>query len=1270
MGRMLIPVALIALTSVVAVSTDDVLKQADAAYAEHNYKTALGHYRQALTLPEHREEADRIRRRVGQCLTHLKHYGKARVALAEAVAAATDSRQRARALVESGVLATTMPQYYYEKDGVKYWDQWVQGATYHHTGYETVRAGVSELQQARAIYDAGVDQAVAADDKSRLAFAREHLRCHLELASAVEVMRISFDDQVKGGIGATGYDALKTWTSRMAWAYDRAMEVQKRLKNPQSRVMAGYLKAMAFRRVMERYRLVQVVDGRLRCEGYGDQPVFVMPEGWNPIKTLEAIWPEARKGGLADEVLYALGTIQRQLTLYVDAVATYKRLIDAYPKSGVREDARSAVEQMTFPRLALEVGRTAPIGHQPQAALTTRNVKMVTVRVFRFPLSDVLGRESVIRDPKISFATAQDLVAALRIPLGPGEEVARFDRQTKDADGHQPHQEEIPLPVTDRGCYLVEATAGDLVYRDLLVVSDLGIVRQVDGDRTLVFAVDTKTGAPVAGANVVVRHRIHVRGLTGWRWVVKAERGLTDASGVLEVKHPSTSQRGGRHISVYAADGDRNALVTSQWYGLSVRGTVQPMAYVFTDRPVYRPGHTVNFAAVVRSKIDGAYKSVADTPLSVQVRDPKGTVIFDQAITTDDTGALDAALDLGEEPPLGRYGINLRRGRRSVGSGTFSVEEYKKPEFEVLVKGPDEPVRLGGGCSATIQGRYYFGAPVAGAKVSYRVFRERFWAHFRRHEPYRDLYGQIPGNVDPSDRGRGRELVADGDGQLDDSGRLVIEWSSAKYATAYPDQDSRFIVQADVTDASRRTISGAGRIPVTRTSFIVQMASQRGFWAQGETATFEVQAQTPSGHPLATVGKARVYRVTQELRDGQPHDILTQILEEDASTNDRGIGFVKWVADEAGRFVVSYQARDAWGELARGDIPVWVHGAGFTADGFQMKNLEIITDKRVYEPGETALVMVNSNHRDSAVLLCLEAEDRTLHRQVLRLDGKTAVLSLPIAKAYVPNVHLTAYTVRDGGFFTAVHELLVPPTGKLLDVAMTFDKPVYKPGERGEVTISVTDADGHPVPAHVAMTCLDASLFYIHQDQTPDIRRFFYGSRRPRRSSGQGSLTFAFNGYRARDVTWGKYDTSGWLPAWGNRPGRVSKILDGMVFGPDEMLAKEQGITSDEEVWGDGGPENDAIGLGRRVRYRGANAPAGSMNLGAPVVMDAETGRLLQTQQGTLYYGKAVDKRAEDRVAGATGEDTGAEVVVRSDFRDTAVWAPDVICGADGIGKV
>jgi len=580
------------------------------------------------------------------------------------------------------------------------------------------------------------------------------------------------------------------------------------------------------------------------------------------------------------------------------------------------------------------------------------------------------------------------------------------------------------------------------------------------------------------------------------------------------------------------------------------------------------------------------------------------------------------------------------------------------------VNGPEQQVRLGSGCSATIEGRYYFGAPVAGGQVAYRVFRETFYPSFRRNEPYRELYGSIPRNVDPSDRGRGRELVTEGTGTLDPNGRMVVEWSTQKYLAAFPERDSRFVVQADVTDSSRRTISGAGLVPVTRTAFLVQMSSQRGFWSQGEIATFEIQAQTPAGRPIATTGKARVYRVTQETRDGKPHDVLTQILEDDASTDERGIGFFRWVADEAGRFVISYQAKDAWGELVRGDIPVWVHGTGFTANGFQMKNLEIITDKRVYEPGETALVMVNSNYKNSAVLLCLEAGDRTLRREVLRLDGKTTVLSLPITGAYVPNVHLTAYTVRDGGFFSVNHEILVPPTEQLLDVAVTFDKPQYQPGERGEATVSVKDKDGRPVPARVALTCLDSSIFYIQQDQTPDIRRFFHGSRRGRSIRDGGSLDHAFDGYLARDVAWGDFKTSGWLPAWGNRPGRVSRILELRSFGKDELfdgIAKnelnDRGEAEEElevaEAWGEDRRARGAIGAGRSAGAFGGRADT-LLRESAPASVDASS---------------ALGKKAKAGLPSGDDARSGA-VEVRSDFRDSAVWAPQVICGADGLGKI
>ena len=63
------------------------------------------------------------------------------------------------------------------------------------------------------------------------------------------------------------------------------------------------------------------------------------------------------------------------------------------------------------------------------------------------------------------------------------------------------------------------------------------------------------------------------------------------------------------------------------------------------------------------------------------------------------------------------------RADNTLGGGSFRVEEYKKPEFEVKVDAPTEPVMLGEKITATIKAKYYFGSPVTKAKVKYKVNR-------------------------------------------------------------------------------------------------------------------------------------------------------------------------------------------------------------------------------------------------------------------------------------------------------------------------------------------------------------------------------------------------------------------------------------------------------------------------------------------------------------------------------------------------------------------
>src|SRR5262249_36980554 len=93
---------------------------------------------------------------------------------------------------------------------------------------------------------------------------------------------------------------------------------------------------------------------------------------------------------------------------------------------------------------------------------------------------------------------------------------------------------------------------------------------------------------------------------------------------------------------------------------------------------------------------------------------------------------------LSKDAVLGVYGIQVK----NFGGGSFRVEEYKKPEYEVTVEAPKEPVALGDPITATVRAKYYFGAPVVRAKVKYKVTRTSYNSDWHPRGPWDWLYGK------------------------------------------------------------------------------------------------------------------------------------------------------------------------------------------------------------------------------------------------------------------------------------------------------------------------------------------------------------------------------------------------------------------------------------------------------------------------------------------------------------------------------------------------
>src|SRR5262249_10868412 len=147
------------------------------------------------------------------------------------------------------------------------------------------------------------------------------------------------------------------------------------------------------------------------------------------------------------------------------------------------------------------------------------------------------------------------------------------------------------------------------------------------------------------------------------------------------------------------------------------------------------------------------------------------------------------------------------------------VEEYKKPEYEVKVEAPKEPVRLGDTITATVEAKYYFGAPVTNARVKYKVLRHTHdapwypagqwdWCYGPGYWWFAGDYPWYPGWNDwgclrpvPWWWGHGEqppEVVMEGEIPIGDDGTVKVKIDTAQAKELHGDQDHRYSITAEV----------------------------------------------------------------------------------------------------------------------------------------------------------------------------------------------------------------------------------------------------------------------------------------------------------------------------------------------------------------------------------------------------------------------------------------------------------------------------------------
>ena len=396
--------------------------------------------------------------------------------------------------------------------------------------------------------------------------------------------------------------------------------------------------------------------------------------------------------------------------------------------------------------------------------------------------------------------------------LNQSQLVARWKLETPPAIVSETQQ--LPIDGLGAGVYLIEATDGTYKAYTIAIVTGIAIVERSSNGKVSLYVADRKTGAPIENAQVAL-----------WANARQQSQAQTGSDGIASLAMSDTgatpnSSVGGpepENVWILARHGSDAALVTPWSYNFTPDQTGNLKGYIYTDRPVYRPGHTVHIKGVLRKEKSDALDLPDTSTLKLKVTDADNKVVLEQNVPVSAHGTVTADLTLAADAGLGYYTINLDGVQNS---GNFYVEEYKKPEYQVTVKPTAARVLQGNQIQATIEARYFFGEPVANAKVKYVVHTTAhyWWDQDQDQDDSAGDSGATDDSDGESDDTYGATEQQEHDGVLDANGRLTV---SIPVAIDGKHQDQDYRIEARVTDVGEREVAGHSTVLATYGSFRV-----------------------------------------------------------------------------------------------------------------------------------------------------------------------------------------------------------------------------------------------------------------------------------------------------------------------------------------------------------------------------------------------------------------------------------------------------------------
>jgi alpha-2-macroglobulin len=664
---------------------------------------------------------------------------------------------------------------------------------------------------------------------------------------------------------------------------------------------------------------------------------------------------------------------------------------------------------------------------------------------------------------------------------------------------------------------------GQSSYQFALGVVNANLTIKRTPQETLVWATDLETAQPLSNLPITIYQtptseappEIIASGMTDADGLFSAPLDLVEEGVALENPYFGRYERAPILI---IAESDTYFGV---WNSLSENVLPTESGYLYTDRPIYRPGETVYYRGVLRSRFDMDYNVPDLSQIAITIKPEFGdTTYYEGLVEVTPFGTFSGEFVIPEEAALGTVRIQVDYGDGTVwsmgglnfmwdspeSSGvTFQVADFRVPEYEVSVTASQESVIQGDPLNALIEADYYAGGGVGNASITTRASGSPTDFDYTGPGSYsfRDEYASSSYYNVPLLNGMEDYYIGIED-TTNEAGQLLL----SDIGTVPPvNTPMEITIEGSVMDESGQTISGRSTVIAHPAAIYAGVRAENWFGQVGEPSEVEIITVTPESMPVPDttveidVAEASWERQPIPGRFGQYNweEVITPVETGTVITGREATATYQFTPPKAGVYIVRTTVTDSEGRTSSSTLRLYIQGDEEVLwNNYGTSYINPIKDQESYTPGETAQLIVPIPFEGGGTILVTAERADVMLTEIIETDAPTLIYELPITDEYAPTVHVSFTVLAPAGedgnpnYSTGYISLNVEPVSQRLNVEVTPSQELNPPRGTVSFDLRVTDADGNPIQTEFGVALTDEAVLALAVPNTGTLEELFY----------------------------------------------------------------------------------------------------------------------------------------------------------------------------------